>query len=34
MRFLILLARTLGALALLRLGSVIAFVAWLASIGR
>ena len=34
MRFLILLARTLGALALLWLGSVIAFVAWLASIGR
>ena len=29
-----LLARTLGALALLWLGSVLAFVAWLASLGR
>lgn len=34
MRFLILLGRTIGALVALWLGSVIAFVAWLASLGR
>ena len=34
MRFLILLGRTVGALAALWLGSVLAFVAWLASLGR
>ena len=34
MRFLILLGRTVGVLAALWLGSMLAFVAWLASIGR
>ena len=34
MRFLILLGRTISGLAALWLGSVIAFVAWLASLGR
>ena len=34
MRILILLGRTVGVLVPLWLGSVIAFVAWLASLGR
>ena len=34
MRFLILLGRTVGVLAALWLGSMLAFVAWLASLGR
>ena len=34
MTIFLLLGRTIGVLVALRLGSVIAFVAWLASLGR